>query len=209
MRENTIVCVFGRKGEGKTTLVREMLTDFDRITVADTVGQYGPGDGCMIRYSREECVTALVALSGQRRFRLSCRCVDPEDMLAVLHVSYEVPEALVIVEETSLYCSPAHLPNEIARLVRYGRHRSISQFYVSQRPAGVHRDLTSQADLIVSFRQREPRDLAYMRLLVGESADQLPYLQPFEIMVWGDKSKAPVGLLARMRKRLTTRGKVI
>lgn len=217
MIDNTIVTVFGRKGSGKSTLVRQIADEFPRVTVIDTLGEYGvrthtarnlvlPSTimpGWTVTQTKVQGGAAIVRLAKLPEFRLSLRAADTVDLLELLEVVYEVPDQLVIVEEASFYVSPSQLPPQISTLVRVGRHRRISQVYVARRPSELHRDLTAGSDLVVSFQQHEPRDVEYLVKLAGPEAASVKSLKRFKVWAYGDLSKAPLALLHRLpEKRL-------
>jgi DNA helicase HerA-like ATPase len=189
--DNTIASFFGRKGSGKTTLVKRCMREFRRVVTLDTLGEYD-GEVCQ---GFEPCLVALERAEHRKRFALSLRCSALDDMLDLLAVCYELRDALIVVEETSFYCTASTLPDELAQLVRYGRHRELSQFYVSRRPAEISRDLTAQSDVIVSFAQTEPRDLDYLRAAGGDT-ELIRSLPKYRFAAWGpDMSKAAIPVL--------------
>ena len=209
MSDNLIICVFGRKGSGKTTLVREIIKENPRVFVIDSLAEYDAG--FQVVHGKRACIEAMRDAGRAREdlfdlkeergpFRLSLRVLDVEDNLELIDYAYEFPGTMLVVEETSLYTKSHFLPTEISRLVRYGRHREIDQIYVARRPSEVSRDLTAQADLIVSFQQQEPRDVKYLRDVAGEEAEQVRNLPKYKTMVFGDLSKMPIAVM-RSRHR--------
>ena len=194
--DNTVIFVAGRKGSGKSTLVREISHEFPRVVALDSLGEYDTRERFQVLDGPQEIAEGMLRVEGAQTFRVSLRADDTETLLRALDLVYEMPGVLVIVEETSLYCSPSHLPPEISRLVRYGRHRDISQVYVARRPSEIHRDLTAQADVIVSFVQHEQRDVAYLRAVAGPEAEAVQRLPRFRFMAWGDQEKFPAAVLA-------------
>jgi len=193
--------LFGIKGGGKSTLAREIAEEWERVTAIDTLGEYS--EGFEVVEGFDACLVALEAAESRKRFRLSLRCEDPEEMLDLIGVCYELPRQLVMVEETSFYCSPSQLPVELSKLVRYGRHREIDQLYIARRPSEIHRDLTAQSDVLVTFRHREPRDLDYLQKMAGEDVSRVAILGPYRIAGWGDTAKYPLAVVARLPERRT------
>jgi hypothetical protein len=198
-RDNTIVSVFGRKGSGKTTLVGEIAEDHRRVFAFDSMGEYGEERGFVVCYGLADCARAMVEAARAPLFRLSLRVDRTEDFLKLLRIAYEVPDSLLIVEETSLYCSPSRLPDDLSRLVRYGRHRRLNIVFVARRPSEIHRELTAQSDVIVTFRQHEPRDVDYLKSFIGPRVEHVSRLPEYHVLAFGDAEKFPVAVLDRLR----------
>jgi len=195
---NLIISNFGRKGSGKTTLSREIMAEHPRAVVIDSLGEYD--EGFTVCNGKADCIEAIMSVRDEKRFRLSLRVLDPDENMELLELIFEVPKTLVVVEETSLYAKPTYLPEGIARLVRYGRHREIDQIYMSRRPSEIHRDLTAQSDIIVSFRQQEPRDIKYLRDFMGPEAETVRHLPEYKVFAWGELHRAPVAVVERLWK---------
>ena len=195
MPDNTIVTVLGMKGSGKTTLVKEMVSDWDRVVIVDANGEYEDGT---IAWGLEESVNALQRYENAQRFTLSLRLERKEDSLKILRLTYLLSDVLVVIDEASLYSSAAFMPDEIGRLVRFGRHKQISLFFVARRASEIPRDITANSDIVVSFRQQEPRDKEYLMSLFGEKAEKVDRLPQYQVMVFGNIEKAPLALIERM-----------
>lgn len=199
-----MVTVVGRKGCGKTTLVREIVREHARVVILDWCHEYGAEVGAQVKDGLRACALALVAASRERRFRLSLRvdelAGDPrEQFLELLTIVWQMPGVLLVVDEASAYQSPSWMPPELARFPRIGRHRGISQLYVAQRPSMLHRDVTSQSDLLVSFQQHEERDVRYLVNLLGPAGERVRQLGLFEIVAGGPgMDRAPLAVLARL-----------
>jgi len=195
MPDNTIITVLGMKGSGKTTLVKEMVSDWDRVVIVDANGEYESG---VIAWGLEESVNALKRYESSQRFNLSLRLERKEDSLKIIRLSYLLSDVLVVIDEASLYSSSAFMPDEIGRLVRFGRHKQISLFFVARRASEIPRDITANSDIVVSFRQQEPRDKEYLMSLFGEKAEKVDRLPQYQVMVFGNIEKAPLALIERM-----------
>lgn len=199
-RDNTIVSLFGRKGSGKSTLAREISEDYRRVIALDSMGEYDEDNGSFdVYHGLAESAQAIVSHAKLPLFRLSLRVDTTDDFLKLLRIAYEVPDVLLMVEETSLYCSPSRLPDDLSRLVRYGRHRRINILFVARRPSEIHRELTSQSDVIVTFRQHEPRDVDYLRSFIGERVERVSALPEYHVLAFGDVEKYPVAVIERLR----------
>lgn len=197
--QNLIVTVLGRKGCGKSTLVREITREHRRVVILDYLGEYGSNVGARVHEGLRASVAALVRWHRAPRFCLSLRIEDYDDALDLLEVAYESRDYLLVIEEASWLCTASHMPRELARFVRFGRHRGISQLYVAQRPSMVHRDVTSQSDVIVSFNQHEERDIAYLAGILGRDADRLRELPPYHIVAGPTPDRFPAAVRARLK----------
>lgn len=199
-RQNLVLSIFGRKGSGKSWLTRELVQDRPRVFYLDSMGEAGERDGFEVVHGYEECVHAMLRVKDLKRFRLSLRTDDTEDLIKLGDLAFEIPDHLIVIEETSFYCSPSYLPPEISKLVRYGRHRGIDQIYIARRPSEIHRDLTAQSDLIVTFAMHEPRDVAYLAAIAPskEEAEAVRDLPRYKVAAWGDLERAPLAVLSRL-----------
>jgi len=200
---NLIVTVMGMKGSGKTTLVRELVAERRKVLIIDTACDYSPKrDGVTVFHEWEAGLRALAETPKLSRYRYALRGL-PDECLDYLRVAFELPGVLVVLEEAPYYCSPAKLPAEVARLVLQGRHRSIDQVYVTQRPSLVHRNVTAQSDILVSFAQHEPRDLKYLEQVAGaEFAERVQGLRDFQVAVHftgNARARCPLPILARLQ----------
>ncbi len=193
--QNLIVFIAGRKGSGKTTLALAIAQDAPRVFALDTVGQYGPEHGFDVAFGTDAAVRAMLGTRGRDRFRISLRSDSTDELLSLARLAYELPGHLLIVEEASFYCSPYQLPDELSRLIRYGRHRAIDQLYIARRPSEVHRDVTAQADVGVTFAQHEPIDVRYLRAVAGPGAERVTTLPRYRALVWGDVERAPLAAI--------------
>lgn len=199
--QNLIISILGRKGSGKSHLVAEIIREFRRVIIIDTMGEYAQKLGkrkVKVASTREQAITEIMNASDRRAFIIACQLERESDNMDVLKLVYDTPKVLVVVEETSMFCSPNYLPPPMARLIRFGRHREIDQIYVSRRPAEVHREITAQSDIIISFVQHEPADIKYLRAVMGPRAERLPELPQYGVMVSGEIDRAPVAVLERI-----------
>lgn len=183
---------------GKTTLARELIEGESRVIVLDTMGGYG--SQASVVWGRDEGIDAMLKAAKQRRFKLALRVVDQDDMLDLLDMAWELEDYLLVIEETSLVTgTPPFLHRQLGVLVRYGRHRRISQVYIARRPTEIPRDLTAQSDLIVTFHQKEPRDLLYLQAN-GFDPRQVTALPDYQVAAVGSIDP-PLPVLKRMHQR--------
>ncbi len=202
-KRNLIITLLGRKGMGKTYTAWQVIEGEPRVIALDTMGEYA-GRGATVTWGKEGAIRAMLEASKKRRYRLSLRGLDEDEMLDALEMAWELPDSLVVVEEASMICRASYLPRELARLVRYGRHRNISQLYIARRPSELPRDLTAQSDLIVTLQQTEPVDVKYLRAAGFKERELLALAAMPEdqargyLLVKGDRSLLPLAIAERL-----------
>ena len=199
---NVIGTILGRKGMGKSYLVREILAEFDRVLILDTMGEYGTRDGVAVASTFSESLAALEEAGQADTFKISMRVIEERHAEAIADVVYAFRNVLFVVEEASVYMKPQALPDPFKQLVLRGRHHAISQLYVAQRAARLHRDITSQSDYVVAFQQHGSTDIKYLEDVFGDQAEQLRTLAPRAVMVGGPSPQlAPKAVKARIRRK--------
>lgn len=187
-RANWIASFFGRKGSGKSFLGKEVAREEPRVIAIDSLGEY---DEMNVVTGYQECIKAMVAAEHLSEFKLALRTYSLEEDLELIDLVFRMHHLTLMVEETSRYVSSASLPLPFEQLVRYGRHSAINQVYIARRPSEIHRDLTAQSDVIVSFVQHERRDVEYLRSFMGDAANGVSSLKQYEALVYGEDIKMP------------------
>jgi hypothetical protein len=67
--------------------------------------------------------------------------------------------------------------------------------FIARRPSELHRDITANSDVVVTFQQHEPRDVLYLRSIFGPGAVAVRRLPRFRIMYFGEIEKVPLAAL--------------
>jgi len=196
IKRNTVLCVFGMKGSGKSFLVKDIVLDYPRVIAIDNIGEYN----LEIVQGREQSIRRIVQASREESYRLAIRTNSVEEDLQIIKLVGTLANMLLVVEETSKYVTSNYMPEPIEALIRYGRHRAISQIYMARRPSEISRELTANADGIIVFRTQEPRDVAYMRTFIGDRADKLGTLPEYVPSFHGyaNLEKMPLSVIERV-----------
>lgn len=183
-----IICIFGRRGTGKTTLAHKLIAGKRRILVFDPLGQFkGEKEFRTIKELALYCLDSGLREKG-KPFALVYRPIRARaEFPFIARIACEIGALTLLAEEISWAISPAKMDAGVENLIRYGRHQDVELIGISRRPAEVNRDLTANANEIYIFRTHEPRDIAYFREILGSSvADSLPSLAKFTPFVWSD-----------------------
>ena len=197
--------ILGITGSGKSTLMQEIIDSTDRIVVLDSMGDYTETKGAIVCEGANDCINKLLELQDTQHWKLICITLEEQEALDILAVAFDVENISIAVDESSLYCTPTYLPKEFKQLIRYGRKRGIHLFFIARRPSEIHRELTAQSNLLVTFIQYEPLDIKYLQARMGKKAELAKTLPKYEILVHGDMELAPLAVLKRVdsKKQLT------
>ncbi|RKY11470.1 MAG: hypothetical protein DRP65_04205 [Planctomycetota bacterium] len=188
MTERKIKLIFGKRGSGKSYLAAHLLDQYLRYMVFDTLHEYRSGvifddKFLLARFWRERY---------QAQFRLIYRPTKPENEIAYIsEMVWLCGDICFLVEEIDNYCTSHRLADSnLSNIIQRGRHKHITLIGVTQRPFGIPRILTSQAKEIYIFRTNEPRDIDYLKSLLGTEIElYLEKLQQYEFLKWEDGSE--------------------
>lgn len=217
-----VVLIVGRRGSGKSELLRRIRAHRARVVVADVLC----GDRAVdarprtVAYDAPEYFDALRAAARQSTWDVVARPDRWDDGAEWLAAALLPPPRAEhgyasAVGGVTVACDEADVlaPNsaaiapEVRALVQRGRHYRISILAATRRPAECHRDLSSQADALVTFAQHEPRDLAYLAEAAGERfAASARELRQWSYAVWL-QSSGEVMVYSGRDRLLTTSSK--
>lgn len=197
MKTREVVLITGKTGSGKSTLFRKMLSDTKRLIIFDTISEYQelapPFPAARIKslHLLYECL----AKNHQKNFRIVFDPEDPEQVITLNNgnqitifeeacklIYTHLDDVIVGIEEISNFMTGTKVPEYLRKIVRFGRHSSISIYATTQRPADVHPLIRAQMTKLISFKQHEPRDIDWLKQVIGESALELKDLKQF---TWG------------------------
>lgn len=198
----SVALVVGRRGSGKSELLRRATISRPRVVVLDALhgepAEDGSGrEGVAIVEDREDYLDALRGFSNFPRWRIVVRPDDLEKApwvaTALMPSDSGVTGYARAVRGVTLVCDEVDLwaPNNtgidpgVRAAIQRGRHYEINILAATRRPAECHRDLSSQADALVTFRQHEPRDVLWLAGAGGEAfADAARALGQYEYVTF-------------------------
>jgi len=184
--EKKIILVIGKRGSGKSYLVKKMIRTDTRLVVFDLMSEYVEGVTFGPENPRE--LAWFWRKFYKRDFRIVYRPIRPKaEILQLAELVYSLGNLTFVVEEIDSICTPYELPDPFAAIVQRGRHKNIQLIGVTPAPYGINRDLTRQAKEIYIFNTNEPRDIDYLRQLLGSEIEaKIAALEQYQYVKWTD-----------------------
>jgi hypothetical protein len=168
IKDNNITIVLGKKGSGKTSYALNRIQAIERLVAFDFNHEYN--EGFYIVTDPKKLVETL-SLNHATKFRISYQPDANTDLAQ--HFEYLsravfcMTDMTLLAEEIDIVSSASEIPEGLRKIINYGRHRGISIIALSRRAHRIPRDLTANADQIISFNQNEPRDIKYLSDYMG------------------------------------------
>lgn len=197
MKHREIYLILGKSGSGKTELCKRLIKDKPRFILFDTISEYKEDKKFEAVYiNNKQAFLEYLFRNLNKKFRIVFDPEDPEETLLLNNepidlfdltckIVYEcLTDVIFAVEEVANFISPSSMPKYFRKLIRYGRHSNISGYFTSQRPADISPGLRAQATILISFRQHEPRDIQWLRAIIGEDAEKLKDLGEHEYRIF-------------------------
>lgn len=181
-----IVTVLGKAGSGKTYLIRQILPALPRpVMILDTMNEFSDG---LIFTEAEQLRRYIVERRPNATGVYVLKATSDEDANGFfrLVVASQAPMT-VIIDEADKYATPYSIHDDLSKTIKYGRHWRQNLIFAARRPAELNRNVTAQSDVLVSFRQTEPRDIKALRDVYSD-AERLSSLDAgrHEFMILGD-----------------------
>lgn len=206
-RQNEITVILGKKGYGKTSYLIAVTDELERAIFFDYNREYQKG---LIVDNPRALIEQLRV--NKKFFRLIYR---PSPAYTIethfkyfSEICFAVKNCTVICEEVDLVSAAGKMPWGLKQIINYGRHKAINLYALSRRAHAIPRDLTANADAIVTFCQQEPRDIKYLTDFMGESnAETVRNLARTEthseFLKWNAAEKSPkVGKIFFVDKKI-------
>lgn len=172
IRQNEITVILGKKGYGKTSYVVAETSFLDRLIFFDYNREYEKG---FIVQNPRELINYLRVNKKFFRiiYRPSAQYTVEQHFDFFSEICFALKNFTVVCEEIDLVSAAGKMPFGLKKIINYGRHNAINLLALSRRAHAIPRDLTANADTIVTFNQQEPRDLKYLSDFMGESNAEL------------------------------------
>jgi len=191
--EKKVILVIGKRGCGKSYLVKKMIAAERRLFVWDLMSEYNLGVTFGPENMRE--FTWFWQKFYKRDFRIVYRPIRPQaEIVQIADLVYELGGLTFVVEEIDAICTSYSMPEEFSSIIQRGRHKDIRLIGVTPAPFGIHRDLTRQAKEIYVFNTNEPKDITYLKDLLGsEIESKIAALELYQYVKWTDGGGFEIG----------------
>ena len=191
-----LICIFGKRGSGKTHLIRENLESFPGpVCVVDVLGNFHIEEEdpetreIFLKYpttsSIEEYlnwISEWAASDDPEKEKEKVFVLMPSEPSVALDfvcaTLWELEQGTLVLDEVDAF-KIADAPC-FDQVIRYGRNRNIHLVTGCRRPAELSRNITAGANRIFIYRTQEPRDVDYFsETIVGEKAETLMTLPKY------------------------------
>lgn len=168
-----ITCLFGRRGEGKTTWVKtnvvkpsplpciiiDTLREYEKEAVLMRVTDDISFDKFKIRFIPETDLD----------FEIVCRCVSNQLYRFGLNL---------VISEVDFWTSSSQIPYTFLNCLRYSRHYKLNIVCDVRNPTELNRKISALADRFIIFKITEPRYLDYFERYDPTLPERISALKP-------------------------------
>ena len=178
-----IILIFGKRGSGKTTLMKKLIEDQTRLIIYDPMWEYS--DATLKIFQNQMDLIKFLKKRGDTLFRIVYQPQQPtQEFNFVCQLVYCLYDVIFACEEIDLGTSHNYTPPPLERIICQGRHKGISLYATTRRPPEVPKLLTSQANKLYVFKMHEPKDLAYFKEIMGDQAEKIKELKPYQYLFY-------------------------
>lgn len=184
-----LISVFGKRGSGKTTIIKGNINYFPGpVVIIDALGNFPKEKYPMHFTSIKDCLNNMEYYA--REIKQDPRKLKQLDKIFVLQTPdvdsaveiisaglWEISEkygigGTLVLDEVDMFSYTKG--SCLDQLVRYGRNKNIHLLTGCRRPAELSRNFTAGANKVYIFRTQEPRDIDYFSSgLLGDRAEEL------------------------------------
>lgn len=201
-KDAKIIGVWGGRGSGKSTRIKELVRQNNRVIAVDPIGEYA--EAGFQAYKTHQGLYKGLRAAWNSGFRFSLDVSEAQDMQGMfLKLSHDLRliqkpyydgkdsrKITLVVDEMSLLVpnrSMAEGERDFLMLINVGRHYGIEIIGASQRLAQVHTDFRGNCAENYYFRTTAHVDKNAARQILGPShADELGLLKPHQYIFMAD-----------------------
>jgi len=187
-KKRKIISVIGKSGWGKSHFVKQYIHLFDRLLVLDVMNEdeYSAITDNVF-YDFDEFKDFIIEHKEDEKLKIVVRFDDDDDYINALALAYEAENFTVIIEEMHNFSSGQSMSKPLSKILRLGRHKSISIIGISHRLFDCHNVYRMNIDCLVAFNVTTPSDIDYFKKIdwIGEEgANQIEKLERFKCKIF-------------------------
>jgi hypothetical protein len=191
----TLVC--GMAQEGKTTrALATVQREAQRVIILDVVLSKALRPVTRTWRTREELAKFLVSPDANGRWIGCVRSSNFQDYVWVLRAAPYLRHCTLLIDEGLTFATAQDSIDPLIHLARMNAHFGggigVPAVITTQRPLDLPPDVRSQGTRIISFRQREPRDLQWLGSFCSpDFAEQVAQLPPHQCIAFPPSEQPP------------------
>jgi len=189
MLKRKIIGVFGIQGMGKTTYIKQITKDLDRVIYVDTLEEFNfttittPKNLIEYLKDRIKFKVEYVNIDDSDIDALEKVCIVLKAYIQEMLKKYNIDiDITLVVDEVDIYSNSHFIAHHFSEVIRRGRHYNTNLIYATRRPHEAPRLATSQSNVFVIFKTIEPTDINFFKSFIGDYAYDIPTLQKFEYL---------------------------
>ena len=171
-----VINFFGKRGSGKTTVIKGQLQDCrGPVVIIDILGNFDSADYLQTT-EISQCIGKVREYyvrekNGEQNERKIINLKTHDYNLAIDFLSaalWEINGGTLVLDEVDCFeFSEAPCFDQI---IRYGRNHNVDIITGCRRPAELSRNITAAANKFYCFGTHEPRDIIYFQDIFGDDA---------------------------------------
>lgn len=182
--------IVGRSGNGKTTLLRQMMMEEPRAIAFDPLGILYPGIIC---YGRSALVSMADKLAGNEKFKLIFRPqktvtdfqIMQDEAEYACSIAWELENIGVYFDEIDSFARASDERSKLLALINWGRNKNISVKGTVRRPVKkIPRDWVTEITRYSIFCTKDPFDLNAISQWTMIKPEEIRELAIFEYFDW-------------------------
>lgn len=173
-----VINVFGKRGSGKTTLIRGNIKYYRRpVVILDILGNFTKENiknpNLIHTTEIHHAIDSInLAFQNKKIEIIILRTGDPDFAIDYLSAAlWEIHGGTLVLDEVDAI-SVAEAPC-FDQIVRYGRNHNVDLITGCRRPAELERNITAAANKFYCFGTHEFRDIEYFYSVFGDRAEEL------------------------------------
>lgn len=181
IKQNEIVTICGKRGSGKTYLMKNILKSVHNFFVYDPLHQISISDA----YITKNFNDALnVMRKGSKRIIYKPMQISISEFDILSKMIYNVGNIMLLVDEADRVMPSRAITKNASALIDLGRTRLIGGIFITRRLARLDSLPISQSDHVIAFKTILPQDVKYLKEFIGELAEQASNLKPYHFLYY-------------------------